>query len=357
MIQQQRGRRYGGVRIGAGGSSATLGARRADPAGSCLPHPHRSGATTGYSDDVVTEAAGQVRPACIDTSRGHFAALVAEPPEPSSRPVVLLTAGFCGAKEDYCHLQPILAANGFRAVAYDRSGQNETAQIQGARAGSDLQLDGHAADVLAIIRALDCGPVHLVGHSLSGFIACAAALADPSSIATLTLLSSGPGPVGERHAEELRLLRAALGAMPLLEVYETVKAYRAQQPQGWRHPVVDAAREEFLRRRFTANDPCALLAGIQMLLSAEDRCTELRELGLPILVGFGPKEPYWGAGVQQDMAARLGARVVKIPRAGHRPQLSNPRRTAAGLLAFWAALEEDGQPEPPTRQAAPEPSR
>ena len=293
-----------------------------------------------------TESAYGVRPVCIGTSRGRFAALTAEPLTPSSRSVVLLVAGFSGSKEDYVRLLPILAANGFRAVAYDRRGNFETAPMCG-REDDDLRLDAHAADVLAVINALGCGPVHLVGHSLGGFIARAAALADPSSIATLTLLSTGPNRVGEPHAGELRLLRAAVSVMSLPEVYEAVQAYRAQQPQGWRQPVVDAAQKEFLRRRFTANDPRALLEEIQVLLSAEDRCAELHELGLPILVAYGGREPYWKAPVQQHMAARLGAHVAEIPHAGHCAQLDDPRRTAAALLAFLTAADGVARPAPP----------
>ena len=323
-----------------------------DAAHALLPSPREERKAIS-GDAGADEFAKGVRRFYIETHRGCFAALTAEPVTPSSRSVVLLVAGLTGSSEDYVRLLPILAANGFRAVAYDARGQNKTALIQGSVAEADLRLDAHAADVHAIKDALDCGPVHLVGHSLAGFIVRAAALTGPSSITTLTLLSSGPSAIGGAHATELRLLREALRAMPLPEVYEAVKAYRAQQPQGWRRPVVDDAQERFLRRRFTANDPRALLEGIEVLLCAEDRCAELRELGLPVLVAFGAGEPYWEARVQQDMAERLGAQVVEIPDAGHCAQLDNPRGTAAALLAFLTATDGVAQPAPPAAQLLP----
>jgi pimeloyl-ACP methyl ester carboxylesterase len=83
-----------------------------------------------------------------------------------------------------------------------------------------------------------------------------------------------------------------------------------------------------------------------VLLSAEDRCAELRELGLPVLVAFGAREPYWEAPVQQDMAERLGAQAVEIPDAGHCAQLDNPSGTAAALLAFLTAADAVAQPAP-----------
>jgi hypothetical protein len=37
--------------------------------------------------------------------------------------------------------------------------------------------------------------------------------------------------------------------------------------------------------------------GIEVLLSAEDRSAERRELGIPILVAYGAREPHWKAPV------------------------------------------------------------
>jgi non-heme chloroperoxidase len=56
-----------------------------------------------------------------------------------------------------------LAQNGFRVVAHDRRGHGRSSQ---ASSGNDM--DGYAADLAAVIEALDLREATLVGHSTGG---------------------------------------------------------------------------------------------------------------------------------------------------------------------------------------------
>jgi pimeloyl-ACP methyl ester carboxylesterase len=70
-----------------------------------------------------------------------------------------------------------------------------------------------AADVLATAQHYDLrAPFHLVGHSLGGRVALAAARLAPDSIAEITLLDIGPGPIDQAFSESRRVLDMLIAA-------------------------------------------------------------------------------------------------------------------------------------------------
>ncbi|MGW5850870.1 alpha/beta fold hydrolase [Streptomyces sp. NPDC055254] len=262
----------------------------------------------------------------LPTDRGAFA--VHEAGEPV-RGTALLVPGFTGSKEDFIALLEPLAGAGYRVVAVDGRGQYET---PGPREEAPYALEELARDLLAQVRALGGGPVHLVGHSLGGLISRAAVLRDAAPFASLTLMSSGPAAIGEVQRARTKLLVAALEAMgddmPALWA-----AMRSQDPQ-------DGAADSpellgFLRERWLATVPEQLIATGRALISEPDRVDELAAVALPMLVLSGTVDYAWPVPWMDDMALRLGAERVVVPAAEHSPNAENPQVTADALIAFW----------------------
>ncbi|MFD3805730.1 alpha/beta fold hydrolase [Streptomyces sp. NPDC058611] len=260
------------------------------------------------------------------TVRGPFA--VHEAGEPV-RGTALLVPGFTGSKEDFVALLEPLAAAGYRVVAVDGRGQYET---PGPREEDAYALEELARDVLAQVRALGAGRVHLVGHSLGGLVSRAAVLRDPAPFASLTLMSSGPAAIGEAQRGRTKLLVAALEA--LREDMDTVwAAMRAQDPQD---AVPDSPElTSFLRERWLATVPEQLIATGRALISEPDRVDELAGVALPKLVLSGVVDYAWPVPLMDDMARRLGAARVVVEGAEHSPNAENPQVTAGALASFW----------------------
>src|SRR5687767_1030022 len=78
-------------------------------------------------------------------------------------PVVTFSHGWPLSSDAWDGQLHFLAQNGFRVVAHDRRGHGRSGQ---AWSGNDM--DGYAADLAAIIEALDLKDVTLVGHSTGG---------------------------------------------------------------------------------------------------------------------------------------------------------------------------------------------
>lgn len=271
----------------------------------------------------------------LETDRGTFAAWVCEPQKTSlAHGHVLLVPGFTGSKEDFIALLAPVASGGHRVVAIDLRGQYESPWAGEGGSPAAYDVKELAEDVLEVARGLG-GPVHLLGHSFGGLVARTAALADPAAIRSLTILASGPAAIPHPAASNLELISRALPVMDLESIW-TAKRQIESQTEVTPHP---PEVEDFLHRRFVANDPACLLRMAEQLLTADDRVDEVAGLGLPTLVAWGPHDDAWPPAEQQSMAERLGARTAVIDGAGHSPAADDPDRTAAVLLEFWAEVD------------------
>lgn len=274
-----------------------------------------------------------VRARRLATARGDFATLEANPPIPARErgPAVLLLPGWTGSKEDFLALLVPLATSGHRIIAVDQRGQYETAGQDEPRA---YTLESLGQDALALARALDAGPVHLVGHSFGGLVARSAVLENPRAFASLTLLCSGPAGMTGAQADLLRLMVEAIPANGLAAVYAAKR--ELERMNGLAEPAPEIAA--FLERRFLSNHPVSLTEITRWLVDAPDRTAALAACRVPTLVAYGADDDGWPVTEQRRMAERLSARQVAIPRAGHSPAVEQPESTTRALTAFWAAV-------------------
>jgi pimeloyl-ACP methyl ester carboxylesterase len=257
--------------------------------------------------------------------RGELAVVEAGSASSGGTPVVFVP-GYTGSKEDFGPLLRPLARDGFHVFAYDQRGQFESPAVPG-RAHTPTAL---AHDLLDLLGALNLPRVHLVGHSLGGLVARAAAISTPAAFASVVLMDSGPAalPPGQRVSamRQLRPTLIASGVAAIWTVYEAI-----------------GPTTEFARRRFLAHDPQAMLEMGDALLVEPDRTRELSEIcraaGLPVLVLCGENDDAWAPALQQDMATRLGAAFVSIIGAAHSPAMEQPAATVTALTEFWRKTE------------------
>ncbi|MFH8800054.1 alpha/beta fold hydrolase [Streptomyces sp. NPDC017936] len=267
----------------------------------------------------------------LRTARGEFA-VVDAPVATGVRPrgVALLLPGFTGSKEDFHLLHEPLAVRGYRTLAVDGRGQNESDGP--ADDESPYAQDELARDVLAQAAALDT-PVHLVGHSLGGQIARAAVLLDHSPFVSFTLLSSGPAEISPSQRQRVKLLHDALAAMTMSEVWEAILAMGPPEEVGG--PARGFGELALLRLRWLNHKPAQLLATGRQLLVEPDRVDELAAVPLPLHVLSGARDDTWPVTVLDDMAVRLRAHRTVVPGAEHSPNQERPLPTAHALADFW----------------------
>jgi pimeloyl-ACP methyl ester carboxylesterase len=269
----------------------------------------------------------------IDLHLPGFALAALQTGDPTNPPV-LLVPGWTGSKEDFGPILDSLGEAGFWVTAIDQRGQFRSP----FRPDGDYSCAALGSDLRLAARALG-GAVHLAGHSFGGLVARAAVLDEPALFRSLVLLDSGPAGLDGGRKERLDLMRPVLAQYGLAAVYEALIQLDASQP-GYVAPSAEEAR--FMRERFLANDPGALVGMAEALIGEPDLVRELASTGVPVLVAHGTDDDAWSPDIQGEMAQRLGAQHTIVPDSAHSPAVENPEETTTALVEFWRSAENHG---------------
>ena len=257
-------------------------------------------------------------------------------------PVVLLH-GFPEFWYSWRHQLPALAAAGYRAVAPDLRGYNESDKPPGVESYRPTVL---VRDVAELIRSLGAGPAVVVGHDWGGIIAWLLVMSRPELVQKLVVLNA-PHPAtfaGEiRHARQfLRSWYAFFFQLPWLPE----AALRFQDFGMVRHalrhqPVRSDAfsREDVRRYRDALAKPGALTAALNYYRAAiryrKETARLYRPVRGPALVIWGEKDPSLSRHVLDGLPAWApDARLFRLPNASHWVQNDAPEQVNHALVSF-----------------------
>ena len=217
---------------------------------------------------------------------------------------IVFLHGFGACREIWRDVMASLAAEA-KLLAYDLPGHSHSLECEGMGGAKPA-----ARAILADLAARQLGKVHLVGHSMGGAIATLMALADPGSVASLTLLAPGGfGP--EINATLLRRYAAATGRKQIRASLAAMSGPRSVPPDH----VVDALCG--MRKR-----PRQLQALIDMAaaMTKDDRQgvipgAQLDTLDMPVMVVWGVEDPLLP--VEQTEALPSHFHLHHVLDAGH----------------------------------------
>lgn len=191
-----------------------------------------------------------------------------------------------------------------------------------------------AADLAALLDARGVARADLLGHSMGGKTAMAAALLFPDRVRSLMVVDIAP--VAYRHRSFDRYVEA-MRAMDLTAVSRREDADRLLAPAE-PDPFVRGFLLQNLERRdggwcWRAN-LVALLAAMPDLLGWPSALDERRFAG-PVLVVAGARSAYVDAAGEARLRALFPAmRLVRIAAAGHWPHVDQPDQVVALMRDF-----------------------
>lgn len=257
--------------------------------------------------------------------------------ETGSGPPVLFSHGLLWSGRMFAAQVEALAPR-YRCISYDHRGQGRSE----VPPGDEMSIEDCAEDAAALIEALDAGPCHFVGLSMGGFVALRLALRRPELVRSITLVESAadPEPVENHRKYGLMNLVARLGGIRLL-------TGRVMPIMFGRTFLADPGRAA-LRERWTAelvSNRRTIYRAVNGVIRREGVDDEaLGTITTPTLVLHGEED----VAVKMERAERTaaaipGARLVRIPRAGHSSSVEEPEAVNAALLDFLGAVGSAAQ--------------
>jgi 3-oxoadipate enol-lactonase len=218
----------------------------------------------------------------------------------------------------------------YRCVTLDWRGQGDTAATP---VGYDM--DTLTADAVALVRALDTGPVHWVGLSMGGFVGLRLAARHPELLRSLVLLDSSADAEDPARTGEYRALARVQRYVGMGPIADRVAAHlfgRSFLAEPEARAVVAQWRQRLAR---------ADRAGIRRaVLGVTDRVAVTAELGAvaaPTLVVVGEEDTATPpACAERIVEGVAGARLEVLRRCGHTCTLERPTAVSAVLAGFLA---------------------
>jgi sigma-B regulation protein RsbQ len=222
-------------------------------------------------------------------------------------------------------------AGQYRTVLFDfvGAGGSDLSAYDPLRYGS---LEGYAADVVDVVRALDLHDVIFVGHSVSAVIGVLAATREPDRFAALVLVAPSP-----RYIDD----EGYAGGFAETDIEELL-ASLDRNYLGWSStmaPVImgNADRPELgaeLTASFCRTDPEVAKRFARATFLSDNRA-DLAGVKLPTLVLQCSDDPIAPDSVGEYVHAQIaGSKLVKLQATGHCPNLSAPGETVTAIAAF-----------------------
>jgi 3-oxoadipate enol-lactonase len=238
---------------------------------------------------------------------------------------VFLLHGVGGGKAAWAHNQPVLAAAGFRTVAWDMPGYGDSGPMSPYT--NALLADA----VKKLIGHIDAKRNVLLGHSMGGMIAQELAVLHPSLVHGLVLYSTSPAfgkPDGAWQQQFLQSRFAPLDQGLGMDGLAGKIVPGMFAPDAAPARLAEAAA---LMGRVPADTYRAALSAIVSF----NRLAELANIRVPTLCLAGELDLNAPPAVVKKMASRIaGAQYEYLPAVGHIANIEQPALFNSAVLAF-----------------------
>ena len=201
----------------------------------------------------------------------------------------------------------------------------------------------HVNDLVALIKSLNTGPVHLAGHSAGGWIALQAALHHPELIKTLILgepavadFYTGDS-VGESYLNEF--IQGVMRSNDAYRVNEDQKAVDiffglVMGKEDYFQNLSEADRD-IIMDNVSESKAAALVKNPKVEAPLPITCKKLQELTIPVLLICGEDSPKFVSYMQDKLEPCLQTKErITLPNTSHGLHYESPEAFNTAVLQF-----------------------
>lgn len=235
----------------------------------------------------------------------------------------------------------------YRCIAYDHRGQGRSEITP-----SGYDMDTITADAKGLIEELGAAPCHFVGLSMGGFVGLRLAARDPGLLRSLILLetSADPEPADSKRKYRIMLFIARwFGIRPVLAKVMAVlfgKTFlddplKAPERQKWADYILGI-------------DMNGIVPAVTGVIERKGVHDELASIDVPACVIVGDEDVATRLDKAERIAAGIrGARLIKIPRAGHSSCIEQPEAVTHAIEYFLSELKRGSKTSGLTKPRKP----
>jgi len=219
----------------------------------------------------------------------------------------------------------------YRCIAWDHRGQGRSAADHRETIG--IELVWH--DAARLLERLAGGPVHFCGLSMGGFVGLRMAAFRPELVRSLVLLETSADEEPRANVGQYRMLtrivrllgpRLVMSRVRQIMLGETILTDPARRGEVERFTEIMARRKDIWR-------------AVNGVIDRAPVHGELGRITAPTLILVGDEDVATVPEKSERLAAGIrGAKLVRLPRAGHSSTVEEPAAVTAALEAFLATL-------------------
>lgn len=243
-------------------------------------------------------------------------------------PVVICVPSMGDVRARYRFLRPRLLAAGFRVVTMDLRGYGESSATF-----ADYSSPAIGADILALTRHLNAGPVSIIGTSISGGAAAWAAAQAPDEVSRTILIGAFV-----RDHDLNPFIKLAFNGMlagpwgPSAWSLYFPNFYPSRKPADF-----DAYRSEL---KANLSQPGRMDA-LRAMANRSDAAVEasLARVSAPTLVVMGSRDPDFDDPAAEGawIAEQVRGQTLVVEGAGHYPHAEMPEQVGPEIVRFLSA--------------------
>ncbi|CAN5134465.1 alpha/beta hydrolase [soil metagenome] len=261
----------------------------------------------------------------MDLARRHHVTVKGEGPA-----TLVFSHGFGCDQNMWRFLAPRYQSR-YRCVLFDLGGAGRS-DLQAWNARKYASLDGHADDLLELLRAFAVGPVIFIGHSVSAMIGLIAANLSPATVAAHVMI--GPSP---RYIDDGDYL-GGFGEQDVDALLQTLDSnylgWAGNMAPSIMGSTATPGLADDLASSFCRTDP-EIAKHFARVIFTSDHRDELPKLAAPALVIQSAEDFIAPPHVGDFIARTLPHGTLRIiDNVGHLPHVSAPDESAEAIDEF-----------------------